>query len=45
MCGGIPVIAQTREEDEFKLTPQELDEAITDNTKCVLLTLPPTPRA
>ena len=43
MCGGIPVIAQTREEDEFKLTPQELDEAITDNTKCVLFYSPSNP--
>ncbi len=43
MCGGIPVIAQTREEDEFKLTPQELDEAITDNTKCVLFNSPSNP--
>ena len=43
MCGGIPVIAQTREEDEFKLPPQELDEAITDNTKCVLFNSPSNP--
>ncbi len=43
MCGGIPVIAQTREEDEFKLTPQELDGAITDNTKCVLFNSPSNP--
>ena len=43
MCGGIPVIAQTREEDEFKLTPQDLDEAITDNTKCVLFNSPSNP--
>ena len=43
MCGGIPVIAQTREEDEFKLTPQELDEAITDNTKCVMFNSPSNP--
>ena len=43
MCGGIPVIAQTREEDEFKLTPQKLDETITDNTKCVLFNSPSNP--
>lgn len=43
MCGGVPVIAQTREADEFKLTPQELDEAITDNTKCVLFNSPSNP--
>ena len=43
MCGGVPVIAQTREKDEFKLTPQELDEAITDNTKCVIFNAPSNP--
>ena len=43
MCGGVPVIAQTREEDEFKLTPQELDEAITERTKCVLFNSPSNP--
>ena len=25
MCGAVPVVAQTREADEFKLTPEELD--------------------
>ena len=43
MCGGIPVIAQTKESDEFKLTPQELDAAITDRTKCVLFNSPSNP--
>ncbi len=43
MCGGVPVIAQTREKDEFKLTPQELDAAITDKTKCVLFNSPCNP--
>ena len=33
MCGGVPVVAQTREADEFKLTPEELDAAITEKTK------------
>ena len=43
MCGGIPVIAQTREADEFKLTPEELDAAITDRTKLVLFNCPSNP--
>jgi aspartate aminotransferase len=43
ICGGIPVIAQTREEDEFKLTPQELDAAITEKTKCVMFNSPSNP--
>jgi len=43
MCGGIPVIAQTREADEFKLTPEELDAAITEKTKCVMFNSPSNP--
>lgn len=43
MCGGIPVIAHTREEDAFKLTPEELDAAITENTKCVMFNSPSNP--
>jgi aspartate aminotransferase len=43
MCGGVPVIAQTHEADEFKLTPEELDAAITDKTKCVLFNSPSNP--
>ncbi len=43
MCGGVPVIAQTKECDEFKLTPQELDAAITDKTKCVMFNSPSNP--
>lgn len=43
MCGGVPVIAQTREADEFKLTPEELDAAITDRTKLVLFNCPSNP--
>ncbi len=43
MCGGIPVVAQTRESDEFKLTPEELDAVITDRTKCVMFNSPSNP--
>ncbi len=43
MCGGVPVVAQTREDDGFKLTPQELDEVITDRTKCVMFNSPSNP--
>lgn len=43
MCGGTPVIAHTREEDAFKLTPEELDAAITENTKCVMFNSPSNP--
>lgn len=43
MCGGIPVIAQTKEADEFKLTPEELDAAISEKTKCVMFNSPSNP--
>ena len=43
ICGGVPVVVQTREEEGFKLTPEALDAAITDNTKCVLLNSPSNP--
>lgn len=43
MCGGVPVIAQTKESDEFKLTPEELDAAITEKTKCVMFNSPSNP--
>ena len=43
MCGGVPVIAQTKESDEFKLTPEELDGAITEKTKCVMFNSPSNP--
>lgn len=43
MCGGVPVIAQTKEADEFKLTPEELDAAITEKTKCVMFNSPSNP--
>ncbi len=43
MCGAVPVVAQTREADEFKLTPEELDAAITDKTKCIIFNSPSNP--
>ena len=43
MCGGVPVIAQTKECDEFKLTPEELDAAISEKTKCVMFNSPSNP--
>ena len=43
MCGGVPVVAHTRESDEFKVTPEELDAAITEKTKCVIFNSPSNP--
>lgn len=43
MVGGVPVVVETREADEFKLTAQELADAITPNTKCMILNNPSNP--
>ena len=43
MAGGIPVIIRTRSENEFRLTAQELEEAITPRTKLLILPFPNNP--
>lgn len=43
LAGGEPVIIDLKEEDEFKLTPQELRDAITDKTKILILPFPNNP--
>jgi len=43
MTHAIPVIVETSEEDNFKMTPEMLRAAITDRTKCVVLTNPSNP--
>ncbi len=43
LCGGTPIIAQTREEDGFKLTAQTLEAAITDKTKWFIFNSPSNP--
>ena len=43
LAKGVPVIVQTREENGFKLTPQDLSRAINSNTKAVLLNNPSNP--
>ncbi|MBR6294767.1 MAG: aminotransferase class I/II-fold pyridoxal phosphate-dependent enzyme [Lachnospiraceae bacterium] len=43
MAGGKPVIVELKEEDEFKLTKQELLDAITDKTKILILPFPNNP--
>lgn len=43
ICGAAPVVVQTPEEDGFKLTPEALDAAITDKTKCIILNSPCNP--
>ncbi len=43
IAGGIPVIIETKAEDEFKLTRKQLEEAITDKTKLLILPYPCNP--
>ncbi len=43
LAGGVPVIIPLKEENEFKLTPEELTAAITDKTKIVILSFPNNP--
>lgn len=43
LAGGVPVIMQTRAEDEFKVTPDLLKEKLTAKTKMLLLTFPCNP--
>ncbi len=43
MAGGTPVPIVTKEEDEFRLTPQALAEKITDRTKLLVLPYPNNP--
>ncbi len=43
MCGGVPVYVETTPEDNFKLTPQRLSNAITDKTKLIVLPYPSNP--
>ena len=43
MAGGVPVIIETTEADEFKVTAERLAQAITDKTKCMILNNPCNP--
>ncbi|WEG10806.1 aminotransferase [Pullulanibacillus sp. KACC 23026] len=43
LAGGIPVTIQTCPEDQFKLTPVQLEKAITSKTKAVILCNPNNP--
>ena len=43
MCGGVPVILETKMENNFKITPEELKAAITDKTKMLVLPYPNNP--
>lgn len=43
LAEAVPVIVNTMEENEFKLTPEQLKEAITARTKALLLNYPNNP--
>ena len=43
LAGGVPVIVETKAENDFKLTPEELREAITPRTKALILPYPSNP--
>ncbi|WP_085992053.1 pyridoxal phosphate-dependent aminotransferase [Oceanobacillus senegalensis] len=43
LAGGKPVILKSLEENEFKITPEELRAAITPNTKAIVINSPSNP--
>jgi len=43
LAGGVPVIIRTKAENDFKITPDELLEKITDRTKALILPYPCNP--
>lgn len=43
LADGVPVTIELKEENAFKLTPEELRAAITDKTKILILTFPNNP--
>ena len=43
LCGGVPVIIETLAENDFKVTPEQLKNAITDKTKALILPYPCNP--
>ncbi|MBQ2041094.1 MAG: aminotransferase class I/II-fold pyridoxal phosphate-dependent enzyme [Lachnospiraceae bacterium] len=43
MAGAVPVVIDLKEENEFKLQPEELEAAITDKTKVLFISYPNNP--
>lgn len=43
LCGGTPVVIETKAENDFRLTAEELREKITDRTKMLVLPYPNNP--
>ncbi|MEY8194945.1 MAG: pyridoxal phosphate-dependent aminotransferase, partial [Cycloclasticus sp.] len=43
LAGGVPVIVQASQEQSFKMTPEQLEAAITEKTKLVVINSPSNP--
>lgn len=43
LANGVPVITELKEEDEFKLKKEQLEKAVTDKTKILILPFPNNP--
>lgn len=43
ICAGVPVTVETTEEADFKMTPEQLEAAITPKTKALMLNNPSNP--
>ncbi len=43
MCGGVPISIRTQEKNDFRLTPEDLENKITSKTKAILLSYPNNP--
>ncbi|HPQ87188.1 MAG TPA: pyridoxal phosphate-dependent aminotransferase [Gammaproteobacteria bacterium] len=43
LAGGVSVIVPTKQEQNFKISPQQLEKAITDKTRLIILNTPSNP--
>lgn len=43
LCGGTPVLVETKPENGWKITPEEFENAMTPRTKMIILTTPHNP--
>jgi len=43
LAGGTPIFVDTQEENEFKITTEQLEQAITDKTKAIIINSPSNP--
>jgi aspartate aminotransferase len=43
LAGGVPIHVEGKEENRFKITPEQLEESITDNTRALIINSPSNP--